>query len=47
MELEVVLDADESGADGVAVARGLMTRLGIGERQRIDRAYIDLLGDGR
>lgn len=47
MELEVVLDADDSAADGVAVARGLMTRLGIGERQPIDRAYIDLLGDGR
>jgi hypothetical protein len=31
----------------VAVARGLMTRLGIGERRLIDRAYIDPLGDGR
>jgi len=41
VELEVVLTADESEADGRAVALELMARLEIDERDLMEQAYID------
>jgi len=43
VELEVVLDDDEAVADGDAVARHLLQKLGIGGGQLVAGAYIDLL----
>jgi predicted adenylyl cyclase CyaB len=43
VELEVVLQPQQDAAEGVAVARELMARLGISPSQLVDRAYIDLL----
>lgn len=43
MELEVVLEADEPEARGLAVANGLMARLGIGPEHLVATAYVDLL----
>lgn len=43
LELEVVLSDSQSIAEGEAVARGLMSRLGVTEASLIDGAYIDLL----
>jgi adenylate cyclase class IV len=43
IELEVVLAPDEATASGVAVARELMARLEIEERDLVEAAYVDLL----
>lgn len=43
MELEVVLAENQTTAEGIAITRGLMRELGIGDDQLVDRAYIDLL----
>ncbi len=43
MELEVVLDANESGEAGVREAETLMEKLGVEEAALIECAYIDLL----
>ena len=43
MELEVVLQADQSPAEGQAIAADLMAQLGIQEQHLIEGAYIDLL----
>ena len=42
VELEVVLNHDQSEEEGIAIARELMMRLGIKESQLIEKAYIDL-----
>ena len=44
VELEVVLDDDQSLEDGSAIARDLMTRLGIADGDLVTHAYVDLLG---
>jgi predicted adenylyl cyclase CyaB len=43
VELEVVLRPDQDESEGVAIAEGLMSRLGIAPDQLIRCAYIDLL----
>lgn len=43
MELEVVLRPDQSEAQGVAIAEGLMSQLGIEKGDLLDGAYLDLL----
>jgi adenylate cyclase class IV len=43
VELEVVLEAGQSDADGEAVARALLRELGLGEADLLPVAYIDLL----
>jgi len=43
LELEVVLRADQSDADGQAIADHLMKRLGIEPTDLIEGAYMDLL----
>ncbi|HMB69989.1 MAG TPA: class IV adenylate cyclase [bacterium] len=43
LELEVVLRADESEADGTAEARFLMERLGVEPAALVAAAYVDLL----
>jgi len=43
LELEVVLDEDESVEVGVIEAHSLMAQLGIAPDQLIDTAYVDLL----
>ena len=43
MELEVVLRAEQSPAEGQAIAADLMAQLGIQEQNLIEVAYIDLL----
>ena len=43
MELEVVLQAGQSDAEGQAVAEGLMAQLGLAEAERLAGAYLDLL----
>jgi len=43
MELEVVLKADQTDADGQAIAEALMHRLGVQDRDLIDSAYMDLM----
>jgi predicted adenylyl cyclase CyaB len=43
VELEVVLEDDESADDGVREAHALMARLGIEPSQLVDVAYVDLL----
>ncbi len=44
LELEVQLAPDEPPAAGIAVARELMRRFGIGEQALVPQAYVDLLG---
>jgi len=46
VELEVVLEPQQDTADGTAVARDLMSKLGIPESGLVSRAYIDLLETG-
>jgi predicted adenylyl cyclase CyaB len=43
MELEVVLLPEQSDAEGQAVARDLMARLGVCEQDLLEGAYMDLL----
>jgi len=43
MELEVVLHPEQSDAEGQAIARDLMTRLGVQEEDLLEGAYMDLL----
>jgi predicted adenylyl cyclase CyaB len=43
MELEVVLRPEQSDAKGQAIARDLMTRLGVREEDLLEGAYMDLL----
>lgn len=43
MELEVVLRADQSDAEGQSIAEDLMSRLGVEADDLVDGAYIDLL----
>ena len=43
LELEVVLEADQTADDGSAVAHDLMRTLGIDEHDLEARAYVDLL----
>jgi len=43
VELEVVLQAHQSHADGVQIARGLMVKLEIQDSDLVEQAYIDLL----
>jgi predicted adenylyl cyclase CyaB len=43
LELEVVLRDEQSEADGVAVAHGLMAQLGVKPSQLVASAYLDLL----
>ena len=43
MELEVVLKPGQSDAEGQEIARDLMARLDIREKDLIKNAYIDLL----
>lgn len=45
VELEVVLAADQTADEGAAVARSLLTALGIGEHQLLAGAYIDLIDE--
>ena len=42
LELEVVLRDGQSLEEGTAIARDLMAKLGIGDDQLVDRAYVDL-----
>jgi predicted adenylyl cyclase CyaB len=43
MELEVVMRPEQSDAEGQAIARDLMTRLGVREEDLLEGAYMDLL----
>ena len=43
VELEVVLQAQQSHADGDQIARGLMLKLEIQDSDLVEQAYIDLL----
>jgi predicted adenylyl cyclase CyaB len=43
MELEVVLQADQSDAEGQAIAEDLMARLGVRKEDLLEGAYMDLL----
>ena len=43
VELEVMLQADQSDADGTHIARELMARLGIADADLLEGAYMDLL----
>ncbi|MCU0916181.1 MAG: class IV adenylate cyclase [Planctomycetes bacterium] len=43
VELEVVIQPGQDFAQGEAIARALMAKLGISADQLIDRAYVDLL----
>jgi adenylate cyclase class IV len=43
VEIEVVLQDDQSTADGEAIANELMAELGISADDLIDVAYVDLL----
>jgi predicted adenylyl cyclase CyaB len=50
MELEVVLRPGQTDAEGQAIARDLMTRLGVREEDLLSAAYMDLIEakqDGR
>ena len=46
VELEVVLRPDQAEGEGVAIAQGMMARLGIAEGQLVEVAYIDLMRGG-
>ncbi len=46
VELEVVLRPGQAEGEGIAIAQGLMARLGITVGQLVDVAYIDLIGGG-
>jgi predicted adenylyl cyclase CyaB len=43
MELEVVMQAEQSDADGQAIAEDLMARLGVEKGDLLEGAYMDLL----
>lgn len=43
VELEVVLQPGQTDADGQAIAKDLMQRLGIAEQDLLESAYMDLL----
>ncbi len=43
LELEVVLQPGQTETEGRAIASDLMKKLGVGEEDLIDKAYIDLL----
>lgn len=43
MELEVVMQAGQSDAEGQAIAEGLMTGLGVERSDLLEGAYLDLL----
>jgi len=43
MELEVVMQADQSDAEGQSIAENLMRRLGVREEALLEGAYMDLL----
>jgi len=43
MELEVVLRSDQSDEDGQAIARELMTKLGVNDSDLLEGAYMDLM----
>ena len=43
MELEVVMQAGQSDAQGQAIAEGLMTSLGIERKDLIEGAYMDMM----
>jgi len=43
VELEVVLAAEESTEHGQAIAKDLMSKLGIGKEDLLNKAYIDML----
>jgi predicted adenylyl cyclase CyaB len=43
MELEVVLRPGQQDSEGEAIARDLMTRLGVSEKDLLENAYMDLL----
>ncbi len=45
LELEVVLDQDQSPEEGVGIAEEIMVRLNINKDDLIDASYIDLLHD--
>jgi predicted adenylyl cyclase CyaB len=45
IELEVVLDSEQTGSKGRSIAEHLMGILGIAERDLVNRAYVDLLAD--
>ena len=46
MELEVVMQAGQSDAEGLVIAEGLMTSLGVERSDLLEGAYLDLL-EGR
>src|SRR6185437_7744123 len=43
LELEVVLRDNQTSEDGARIAAGLMTELGIAEKDLLEQAYVDLL----
>ena len=43
MELEVVMQAGQSDADGQAIAEGLMSKLGVEKEDLLEGAYMDLI----
>ena len=43
LELEVVLRPDQDAAHGGALARDLMSRLGVNQEDLVSTAYLDLL----
>jgi predicted adenylyl cyclase CyaB len=43
LELEVVLQPEESAEAGAALAQELLAKLGISPEQRVEEAYVDLL----
>lgn len=47
LELEVTLDAEDDLAGGHQEAEDLMSKLGVDPQWLIDRAYVDLLEEGR
>ena len=46
VELEVGLRPDQPEVEGVAIAQGLMARLGIAGGQLVEMAYIELMRGG-
>jgi predicted adenylyl cyclase CyaB len=45
LELEVVLQQNEPNVSGIQEARDLLKKLGISEKDLVERAYVDLLRD--